>query len=182
MKLRIKESDEVNPIYAYFVQDICDDDNESIFEDWVKPDELTKYGKEYIDQPETREFLAQYLEPLVDKIKVYPYVHKAWIHTPNKDDTPTGLSNYVRIIFKHPKGISDDEIKQHYRFSIRFSDHNHDEARQDETILDSVEVVGRMPKNFEKAGIKVFNMSVSTVYDIIKKYEINKYGEQKTFF
>lgn len=178
MKLRIAESDDVS-IFADFIKD--DSVRGDLTEDQLAPDDLIKHGYEYNNALDTRDFLSLYLEPLVDRIKVYPYVDDAYIDYPD-DENNSGLSNYVRIVFKHPRGISRDEVREHYRYSIRFSDHRHEEAKKDVKILDSVEVVGRMPKNFEKAGIKVFNKCISDVERNIAKHETEKYGKQITFF
>lgn len=177
MKLLIEENKDIT-IFADFVKEISETD---LTEDQVLPDEYILPAKEYEDSIDTRKYLSRYLKALSDRLKAYPYVEKSWVKTPKKT-VERGLSNYVRIVFNHPKGISEDEIEQHYTYSIRFSDHRHEEAKKDVKILDSVEVVGRMPKNFEKAGIKVFNKCVSDVERNIAKHETEKYGKQITFF
>ena len=177
MKLLIEENKDIT-VFADFVKEISETD---LTEDQVLPDEYILPAKEYEDSIDTRKYLSRYLKALSDRLKAYPYVEKSWVKTPKKT-VERGLSNYVRIVFNHPKGISEDEIEQHYTYSIRFSDHKHEEAKQDVKILDSVEVVGMKPKNFEKARIKVFNSCVSDVQRAIAKFEKERFGKQITFF
>lgn len=176
MKLRISESEQTI-IYVDFIKDDMSDFQ--LDEDQVFPDEPILNADEYNDLLDTRNSIAEYLGGLSMRIEVYPYVDRSYVYTSKAD---SGLSNYVRIIFDHPSGLSEEEIIEHYRYSIRFSDHKHEEAKQDVKILDSVEVVGMKPKNFEKAGIKVFNSCVSDVQRAIAKFEISNFGKQITFF
>ena len=175
MKLRIYESEE--PVF--YIDFIKDDGTFDLTEDKVLPDEVILKGDQYNDELDTRDELFNYLQSLAAKINIYPYVVRSWVY---ESPAKTGLSNYIRIIFKHPRGISDEEIIAHYRYSIRFSDHLHEDAKKDPRILDSLEVVGMKPKNFEKSGIRVFNRAIADVQNEIKQYEIQKYGKQLTFF
>ena len=175
MKLRICEDEE--PIF--YVDFIKDDGTFDLNEEQIMPDEVILKGNQYFDELDTRKSLAEYLDSLKLKLSVYPYVERVHV---KKSKAKTGLSNYVQIIFKHPKGISDEEVIAHYRYSIRFSDHLHEDAKKDPRILDSLEVVGMKPKNFEKSGIRVFNRAIADVQNEIKQYEIQKYGKQLTFF
>ena len=90
------------------------------------------------------------------------------------------MSTYVRIIFKHPYGISEDEISNYYYYTIRFSDHKHEEAEKYQDVLESFEVVGEKPSDFSDVGWEIFEDYVEDIKNFIKQHEIETYGYPKT--
>lgn len=153
---------------------------EYLREEQLKPDDVIKDGKEYIDQFNTRQSINSYTKQLANKLKKLSYIEDT-----NPDisgpKVKRGLSTYVDIIFKHPEGLSKEEL-ENYKYTIRFSDHI-DKRKDKRTHKTSyVDVVGKKVKNLEKAGMKEFRTALSDIQDKIRKFEIEKFGKQKTFF
>ena len=83
---------------------------EMVVEDMIQPDEKIKSGDDYSDQIDTRKFLKLYLKnDVVPTIKTYPSVKSCWVRNAS-EETRTGLSNYVDLIFKHPKDLTKEEL------------------------------------------------------------------------
>lgn len=175
MKLRIREDIE-NVIYVDFIKGDCE---RNLHEDQVLPDEIILPKNRYSDPVDTRQFLAMYLEPLATKIRKLHFIKNAYVHSAEDEDN-NGMSNYVRIEFEHPYGISDKEIRDFYFYSIRFSDHKHIEAEQKHDVIESYEIVGEQPQNLCDIGWEIFNDYVEDIKQSIKQHEINIYGYPKT--
>ena len=153
---------------------------EMVVEDMIQPDEKIKSGDDYSDQIDTRKFLKLYLKnDVVPTIKTYPSVKSCWVRNAS-EETRTGLSNYVDLIFKHPKDLTKEEIEGFYTYTIRFSDHKHDETEILPHVIKSVHIVGMKPKNFEKTARSVFNRYRQKAQDRITEFEKKKFGKQVT--
>ena len=145
-------------------------------EDMVQPDEEIQDGNNYKNVQDTRAFLRMYLNDVVKTIKQYNCVKSCWVRGASKK-TKTGLSNYIDIVFIHPDGLSEEEITKNYKYSIRFSDHKHEEKRKLPDILQSIHIVGMKPKNFEKAARSAFNKYLNKAQTRISNFEQIKYGK-----
>ena len=175
MKLMIKESEDTR-IFIDLIRGMNPDD---LQEDIIPADEPLKQGKDYNDPVDTRKNLSVFLTPLAARIRRLHCVEKVEQYYPENPNNE-GLSNYIRITFKHPYGISDDEIYDYYFYTIRFSDHGHEEARDDYDIIDSQEVIGQKPKDLTDIGWKIFEDNLDWIESEIKQHEIDTYGFQKT--
>ena len=176
MKLRIRESNE-QTIYVDLIRGSCLSDY--LHEDTIAPDEEIKMGYQYDNPLETRENISKYLEPLVCKIRKEHCVNKVSRHWAKKESN-NGLSNYVEIIFKHPYGIDEYEIEDYYTYTIRLSDHGHDEAKEYYDVIDSKHIVGKVPNDLCSIGWEVFETNLDRVVDEIEQHEIDVYGYPKT--
>lgn len=175
MKLRVEEEYE----NVFYIDLIKEGFPNSLCEDQVLPDETILPKNRYSDPVDTRNFLSLYLEPLAQKIKKLRYIKNAYVHSP-KDEDIDGMSNYVRIEFNHPIGISDEEIHNFYSYSIRFSDHKHDEAEQNKDVIESYEIVGEKPKDLPDIGWEIFMDYVDEIKAEIRQHEIDVYRFPKT--
>lgn len=177
MKLMILE-DQENKFYI----DIIKGGNiDGLYEDIILPDDTIKQSDMYSDKVDTRKNISTYLEPLASKIRKLHYIETAYTHYP-KENSNDGLSSYVRIIFKHPYGISDEEINDHYYYTIRFSDHKHEEAEEHYDAIESYEVVGEKPTDLSDIGWEIFEDYADEIKDEIRQHEIEVYGYPKTSF
>ena len=176
-KLHILEDDELdnNVIYVSLLK--FEDTLDNIQEDMIQPDEEIMSGNNYSDQYDTRKFLKNYLDSIASQIKSNYSCIKVCYVRPASKKTRTGLSNYIDIIFKHPKDITPDEEEEHYKYSIRFSDHDPDEG---DDLIGNVKIVGMKPKNFEKAVIKVLKISRADIQKQISDYEKERFGRSTT--
>lgn len=154
---------------------------ETIQEDMVQPDDIIRYGNEYKDEIDTRKFLLYYTKQIAKKIETLPCVRTAWAKTASQD-TEKGLSNYITIIFKHPKNLNQEDIDYGYTFKLRLSDHGHEDARQYRDIIDSTHIVGMKAKNMEKAAIRMLKTNLSNIQELINDFEITKFGRPVTKF
>ena len=153
---------------------------ESVSEDMIQPDEEIKDGSAYFDEIDTRKFLKMYLKnDVVPTIKTYPTVKSCWVRNAS-EDTKTGLSNYVDLIFKHPENVTKDEIESFYTYTIRFSDHKHGDAEMLPNVIKSVDVIGMKPKNFVKTARSVFNRYRQKAQNRITEFEKEKFGKKVT--
>lgn len=176
MKLYIRESND-DIIYIDIIKGCA---NEDLTEDQIEPDEIILPSNRYSDYMDTREFLSYYLQPLADRINRLRYIQNAYVHC--SDDTGVkGMSNYVRIEFKHPIGLPESEIYGFYYYSIRFSDHGHESAKDKRNVIDRYEIVGTKAKDLESIGWDIFESNVETIKKQIIQHEIEKYGHQKTY-
>ena len=91
-----------------------------------------------------------------------------------------GLSNYIDIEFSHPDFISEMDVAKIYSYTIRISDHK--DTHPEKGPVEPVHIVGMKPKNLRKSVIKIFKQKLSEVQASIKKFEIDRFGEQFTFF
>lgn len=153
---------------------------EYLNEELLRSDDIVKNGDEYRNQIETRKSINSHLKGLASKIRELPYIKSC-----NPDPSRArgrGLSTYIEIQFIHPDGLTEEEIDKNYKYTIRFSDHI-DKRKDKRTHKTSyVDVVGKKVKNLEKAGMKEFRTALSDIQDKIRKFEIEKFGKQKTFF
>lgn len=147
-------------------------------EDIILPDDEILSGNDYADVKDTRKFLRMYLSDVVNVIKLYKDVQSCWVRSAS-NETKTGLSNYIDIVFRHPKSISKQDEENYYKYTIRFSDHEQNESS--ENMIKSIHIVGMKPKNFEKAARSAYNKNLWIAQDRIKKFELEKFGKQITF-
>lgn len=129
--------------------------------------------------------LRDYLSEFIKQVNALPYVDTVYTDE-SPDSIKKSLSNYVFIVFNHPKDATDEEIKKVYTYGIRFSDHEDkytdDSGRDRDGIKrDTVDVIGKMPKNLHKAGMKLLKQNLTDVQQSIAEYEIGKYGKQITY-
>ena len=129
--------------------------------------------------------LQDYLSEFIKQVNALPYVDSVYTDE-SPDSIKKSLSNYVFVVFNHPKDATDEEIKKVYTYGIRFSDHEDkyidDSGRDRDGIKrDTVDVIGKMPKNLHKAGMKLLKQNLTDVQQSIAEYEIDKYGKQITY-
>lgn len=175
-KLHISENeelfDEVFHIGLFKFEDTLYD----MQEDMVEPDDVVVSGDNYSNQYDTRKFLKKYLDYVAQNIKGYPCVKLCYVRPASKK-TKTGLSNYIDIVFKHPKDVTKDEENSHYKYSIRFSDHD---PSDDEDLIGCVKIVGMKPKNFEKAANRILKTKRSVIQKQISDFENERFGKTLT--
>jgi hypothetical protein len=153
-------------------------------EEILKPDELIKHNSKYKNKIETRMNLQDYLSEFIKQVNALPYVDTVYTDE-SPDSIKKSLSNYVFIVFNHPKDATDEEIKKVYTYGIRFSDHEDkyidDSGRDRDGIKrNTVDVIGKMPKNLHKAGMKLLKQNLSSIQSEISEHENEKYGKQIT--
>lgn len=176
-KLHILEGEELNDDVFYVSLLKFEDTLNNIQEDMILPDEEIMSGDNYSDQYDTRKFLKNYLDSIASQIKSnYPCIKVCYVRPASKK-TRRGLSNYIDIIFKHPKDITSDEEEEHYKYSIRFSDHDPEEG---DDLIGNVKIIGMKPKNFEKAVTKVLKMSRPDIQKQVSDYEEERFGKSIT--
>lgn len=175
VKLQINESDSVI-LYIDMVSFSQDYKvNEDIDSDFVFTD-----GGFYDSDISVRwDILLEYIIPIADEIENFPFVSDTnpYSSSPNNTD---GLSNYIGIEFNHPDFIPEDKLDELYRFKLRFSDHENKHPENGKT--EEINMIGMKPKNLRKSAMKIFKSKLSDIQANIKKYEIDTYGEQYTFF
>lgn len=134
----------------------------------------------YADEFDTRQYiLANYIAPFAKNlIDNYNFVVDYDAHSSR--DGNKGLSNYLTIIFDHPDSITDEELEDNYMYTIRFLDHEN--KHLEFGAVEEVDMTDMKASNLAKAGMRIFKRKLSDVKNNIKDFEIEKFGEQKTFF
>lgn len=180
MKLTLKEDEPDEFILYVDMVPYLDTVEDTISEELIQPEDTIKCGDSYLDQVETRLYIKErYLEPIADELKLLPYIENASARN-SKMSNPRGLSNYIDIEFSHPDFISEQDVKEFYTYTIRVSDHV--DTHPENGPVEPVPIVGMKPKNLRKSIIKIFKIKLIDVQNNIKKYEIENFGEQFTFF
>lgn len=148
-------------------------------EEKLSSDDIIKNGAEYKDQVETRMSIKNFLKDAAKDIRSLDYIRYCDVDT-SKPKIKRGLSNYVEIGFKHPDGLTDIEIEKYYKYDIRFSDHN-DKHKPEYKTRYYVNMVGMKTRNLSKKALQIFKKNLEDVQKRIRDFEIEKFGEQKTF-
>lgn len=125
------------------------------------------------------DILLDYIVPIADGIENFQFVKETnpYSSSPNNKD---GLSNYIATEFNHPDFIPEDKLDELYRFKLRFSDH--EDKHPENGHAEQIHMIGMKPKNLRKSAMKIFKENLSNIQANIKKYEIDNYGKQYTFF
>ena len=71
-------------------------------------------------------------------------------------------------------------IEKYYKYDIRFSDHN-DKHKPEYKTRYYVNMVGMKTRNLSKKALQIFKKNLEDVQKRIRDFEIEKFGEQKTF-
>jgi hypothetical protein len=148
-------------------------------EEKLSSDDIIKNGTEYKDQVETRFSIKNFLKDAAKDIRSLDYIRYCDVDT-SKPKIKRGLSNYVEIGFKYPEGLTDVEIEKYYKYDIRFSDHN-DKHKPEYKTRYYVDIVGMKTRNLSKKALQIFKKNLEDVQKRIRDFEIEKFGEQKTF-
>ena len=148
-------------------------------EEKLSSDDIIKNGAEYRDQVETRMSIKNFLKDAAKNIRSLDYIRYCDVDT-SKPKIKRGLSNYVEIGFKYPDGLTDVEIEKYYKYDIRFSDHN-DKHKPEYKTRYYVNMVGMKTRNLSKKALQIFKKNLEDVQKRIRDFEIEKFGEQKTF-
>ncbi len=90
-----------------------------------------------------------------------------------------GLSAYVDFCIYPPNGLTDDEIKQNYKWSIRFSDHPDFHGEDKNRYY--VELEGRKLNDLYNVGWRKLQDKLPKIQNKIRGFELKKFGEQRTF-
>lgn len=173
MKLNILEDNDKFIIYVDIVPYIM-----TLNEDKVPETHKFDPKHKYNNIKDTRwNILTDYIVPIADKFENYDFIDETEARTSGKDDS---LSNYIDIVFIHPSELTDSEIKEFYSYTIRFSDHEN--KHPEFSPVEEVNMNGMIAKNLQKSAMKIFKSKISDIKNDIKKFEIEKFGEQRTFF
>lgn len=148
-----------------------------LYEDNAILGDIIKQGKEYSDYVKARKELCAILAGTCNKIEKLNYI-KYCNPNPSDDETEPGLSVYMNIMFKHPNGLTEEEINENYRYSIRFSDHKDRHKRPNRK---QIKLVGKKVENLANTAWAIFNSQLRYFQKKIKDFETEKFGEQKTF-
>ena len=148
-------------------------------EEKLSADDIIKNGAEYRDQVETRMSIKDFLKDAARTIRNLDYIKYCDVDT-SKPKVKRGLSNYVEIGFNYPDGLTKTEIEKYYKYDIRFSDHK-DLHEPELKKRYPVNIVGMKAKNLSKKAIQVFKKNIEEVQKRIRDFELEKFGEQKTF-
>lgn len=154
---------------------------EKLVQEEISIDEPIKNGDEYpIDgHLEIRDQVLDAIKPLASKIRK----EEDYIKYSNPSKSPRyiqrGLSAYIDFGVFPPDGLTEQEINQNYKFSLRFSEHPdfHSEGKNRYYI----DLQGRKLKDLVDAGWKTFLENKENIQETIRDFEIQKFGEQKTF-
>ena len=139
--------------------------------------DIIKQGKEYNDYVKARKEICAILAVTCNKIEKLNYI-KYCNPNPSDDETEPGLSVYMNIMFNHPNGLTEEEINENYRYSIRFSDHRDRHKRPNRK---QIKLVGKKVENLANTALAIFNSQLQYFQNKIKDFETEKFGEQKTF-
>jgi hypothetical protein len=148
----------------------------SLREEKLRQSDIILHGSKYKNIAETRKSLLNSLKAVSNKIRNLDIVD---VVNPNPSKFKDGLSVYINILFKYPEGISVEERDKYYKYIIRFSDH--DDKHQKDCITSRITTTGKVVSDLSKLAIEAFNESLPEIEDRIRDFEIEKFGEQKTF-
>lgn len=136
-----------------------------------------KKATEYKDYVRARKELCAILAEPCERIEKLDYI-KYCQPNPSDDTSKPGLSVYMNLMFNPPEGLTKEEIDSKYKYSIRFSDHKD----KHKTIgRKQIKLVGKNVDSLPDTAWSIFNSELITFQDIIRDFEIEKFGEQKTF-
>lgn len=149
----------------------------TLHEEMLSGDDTIQGAENYNDFEEARLSLNRNLTPVINALESEPYIVSV-SPNPSQDTSLPGLSVYANFTVDHPDNISNTELRDYYKYSIRFSDH---ENRHPNEVSLDVDVVGMKVKNLKKAAMKVLKSNLNQIQKRIKDFELEKFGEQKTF-
>lgn len=149
-----------------------------INEDAIAPDDIVKKFSDYSDLDDTRNVILGYVTDVSNNLESkYDFIDECNPRLP-KAKMKRGISSYIDITIIHPSIVSEDDIKKHYMYTLRFSEH--DDAHL-EYGSKTIKIDGMKPKNFEKSATRELLRWFSEIQDKIKKYELEQFGKQLTF-
>ena len=149
----------------------------TLHEEVLSSDDIIQGAENYNNFEEARLSLNRNLTPVINALESEPYIVSV-SPNPSQDTSLPGLSVYANFTVDHPDNISNTELRDYYKYSIRFSDH---ENRHPNEVSLDVDVVGMKVKNLKKAAMKVLKSNLNQIQKRIKDFELEKFGEQKTF-
>ena len=125
-----------------------------------------------------REQILNKIKPLATKIRNLPYIEYS---QPNKspETVDRGLSTYINFKIKCDETIPEEDINKIYKYSIRFSEHKDKHGKCKNRL--PVELKGKTLSDLYKSGWNKFEEELEGIQKKIREYEIEKFGEQKTF-
>lgn len=151
--------------------------SDTLNEEVLSGEDTIKDADDYNDFEETRLSLNRNLTPVINALESEPYIVSV-SPNPSQDTSLPGLSVYANFTVEHPDNISNSELRDFYKYSIRFSDH---ENRHPNEVSLDIDVVGMKVKNLKKAAMKVLKSNLNSIQKRIRDFELEKFGEQKTF-
>ena len=151
--------------------------SDALNEEVLSGEDTIKDADDYNDFEETRLSLNRNLTPVINALESEPYIVSV-SPNPSQDTSLPGLSVYANFTVEHPDNISNSELRDFYKYSIRFSDH---ENRHPNDVSLDIDVVGMKVKNLKKAAMKVLKSNLNFIQKRIRDFELEKFGEQKTF-
>ena len=138
---------------------------------------VVKQGKDYEDYNLARREICSILTEPCHRIEELDYI-KYCKPNPSTDTTNPGLSVYMNLMFETPDGLTEEEINDNYKYSIRFSDHR---DRHNNSNRKQIKLVGKSVENLPNTVWAIFNSELREFQEKIRDFEIAKFGEQKTF-
>lgn len=136
-----------------------------------------RHGYDYDNYIRVRKEICSLLAPTCNKIERLDFIRYCKPN-PSDDETDPGLSVYINFMFDYPEGVSEDEINENYRYSIRFSDHSDRHRRPNRK---QITLIGKKVDDLSNTAWSIFNGELKELQDKIRIFELNKFGEQKTF-
>lgn len=151
-----------------------------LHEERITKNDIIKNANEYDDYEETRNYLNMHLGELAAKIKNdFPEIRDA-NPNPSGDTSKPGLSTYVNICFKHPDGLTKNEVKRNYNYALRFSDHT-DRRKDRKSDKFEVDLIGNRVSDVIDDGYETFRNKLPDIKNKITQFEIKRFGEPVTF-
>ena len=150
---------------------------DTLNEEVLSGEDTIKDANDYNDFEETRLSLNRNLTPVINALESEPYIVSV-SPNPSQDTSLPGLSVYANFTVEHPDNISNSELRDFYKYSIRFSDH---ENRHPNEVSLDIDVVGMKVKNLKKAAMKVLKSNLNFIQKRIRDFELKKFGEQRTY-
>lgn len=167
--------------YGIYIDIITQYEKDNLLDESISADEPIKQGDEYPidDHVEIRTQIKNALKPLASKIKNYNSIIKYAQPDMSPKYIKRGLSTYVDFGIIPPDGLTNQEIDKNYKWSIRFSEHGdlHGEGKN----RYYVELEGRKLNDLCAVGWRKFKSKLPKIQKKIRDFEIEKFGEQKTF-
>ena len=145
-------------------------------EEKLRQNDIILDGDSYNNVVETRKSLLNNLKSTSSKIRKLDIVGDV---NPNPSRYKDGLSVYINILFKHPQDITTEERDKYYKYIIRLSDHK--DKHPKECVTSRITTTGRKVSDLNTLVMQAFNDSLPKIEDRIREFELEKYGEQKTF-
>lgn len=120
--------------------------SDTLNEEVLSDEDTIKDADDYNDFEETRLSLNRNLTPVINALESEPYIVSV-SPNPSQDTSLPGLSVYANFTVEHPDNISNSELRDFYKYSIRFSDH---ENRHPNEVSLDIDVVGMKVKNLKR--------------------------------